>query len=140
MATREKVPASVERVSSSLAVCLSLAAILIAGLALRLWLSRYGVFQGDAQTFRQWAVRLVSAPLTDFYSSARSADHLPGDLWLLWGIAHLYRWFSPGMNVQGFGFLFLLKLVRSLADVGIALMVFLIARSFSGARAGLVGA
>ncbi len=71
---------------------------------------------------------------------SRSADHLPGDLWFLWGIAHLYRWVSPAMNVQGTGFLFLLKLVPSVADIGIGLLLFVIAQSFAGARAGLLAA
>ena len=42
--------------------------------------------------------------------------------------------------MQSTGFLVLIKLVPSLADVGIAVFVFLIARSFAGSRAGLFGA
>ncbi|HEX3723656.1 MAG TPA: hypothetical protein VHV31_12750, partial [Nitrolancea sp.] len=119
---------------------LVLSVILGAGLALRLLLTPYGVYEGDAQTFRQWAAQMMRAPLTHFYSSLPTADHLPGDLWFLWGIAHLYHIFSPSLNLQSFGFLFLLKLVPSIADTLIGLMLFVIARNFAGPRAGLLGA
>ncbi len=125
---------------STLASYVALAGILVAGFAIRLLLFPHGVFEGDAQTFRTWAVRLASAPLSDFYASARSADHLPGDLWFLWGIAHLYRWYSPAMNVHSAGFLYLLKLVPAVADAGIGLLLFVIARGFAGPRAGLLAA
>ena len=127
-------------IPSALLSYVALAGILAAGLVLRLALFSHGVFQGDAQTFRFWAVRLASSPLSDFYASSRSADHLPGDLWFLWGIAHLYRWVSPAMNVQSAGFLFLLKLVPAVADIGIGLLLFVIAQSFAGAREGLLAA
>jgi hypothetical protein len=119
---------------------LLLVVILGAGLALRLLLTPHGVYQGDAQTFRSWAAQMMHAPLTSFYSSLPTADHLPGDLWFLFGIAHLYHIFSPSLNLQSFGFLFLLKLVPSIADTIIGLMLFLVARSFAGPRAGLLGA
>jgi Gpi18-like mannosyltransferase len=116
--------------------------MLIAGLAVRLALTPYGVFRSDAQTFRSWAVRLVDTPLSNFYaaSGARAPDHLPVDLWFLWGIAQLYHHFSPTMAVQGFGFLFLLKLVPALADVGIGIVLYLIADRLAGPRAGLLAA
>ena len=119
---------------------LLLVVILGAGLALRLVLTPHGVYQGDAQTFRSWAAQMMHAPLSSFYASSPTADHLPGDLWFLWGIAHLYHLFSPSLNLQSFGFLFLLKLVPSIADTIVGLMLFIVARSFAGARAGLLGA
>ncbi len=119
---------------------LILGGMLIGGLAIRLLLVNHGVYQGDAQIFRGWAVRLATSPLSDFYSSVRSADHLPGDLWFLWGVAHVWRSLSPEMNVQAPGFLFLLKLVPAVADVGIGVFLFLIGRSFGGSRTGLIAA
>ena len=110
------------------------------GLAIRLVLAPHGGFQGDIQIYRNWAIRLVSGPVSDFYASSRSADHLPGDLWFLWGVAHVYHLMSPGMNVRAPRFLFLLKLVPAIADAGIGLMIFLIAHRLGGTKAGLLGA
>jgi len=116
--------------------------ILGAGLAVRLLLGSHGVFQADAQTFRGWATRLVTTPLSDFYGNgtARPVDHLPGDLWILWGIAHLYRLISPDANFQSPGFLVLLKLVPGLADLGIGAVLYLIARHLAGPGVGLLAA
>jgi Gpi18-like mannosyltransferase len=121
-------------------VRLWLASILVVGLAIRLALTPFGVHRGDALLFEAWAIRLVRLPTSRFYATKLTTDHLPGDLWFLWAIAHLYRLFSPEMAVTRFGFLFLLKLVPALADVGIGLVLFLIARLFAGPRTGLIAA
>lgn len=125
---------------SSRSAYLLLAFIVIMGLAIRLVMAPHNGYRGDIQAFRLWAVRLVDTPLADFYTPVRSVDHLPGDLWLLWGIAHMYHWISPQMNVQATSFLVMLKVVPSIADAGIALISFLIARRFSGIGAGLLAA
>ncbi|HEY7035914.1 MAG TPA: hypothetical protein VH482_31555 [Thermomicrobiales bacterium] len=121
-------------------VWLWLALILVGGLTLRLALTPVAAFRGDALIFEAWAIQLVRVPPADFYGRARLADHLPGDLWFLWGIAHLYRHFAPGMDTRRFGFLFLIKLVPALADVGIGVMLFLTARLLAGPLAGLAAA
>lgn len=113
---------------------------LIAGLAIRLLLFHAGLFRGDEETFAQWATRLVTVPLSSFYGSAGEVDHLPGDLWILWGLARLYRHVSPAMDVQRFAFQFLLKLVPALADVGIGLTLYLMGRRLAGPWAGLLAA
>ena len=89
---------------------------------------------------RGWATQLVAEPLASFYAAPLRVDHLPGDLWLLWAVARLYRLFSPTMQVQEPGFLFLLKLVPALADVGIGAMLYLLGRRFGGSRTGLLAA
>ncbi len=138
-----------------------LIALLALGLALRIVVFPLGIFAADARTFESWAAHLVSAPLDTFYAS-RSVDHLPGDLWILWAIGHVYRLVSPGFGAsavaafgrgfgRGFGpgpvpvqqsdnFFTLLKLVPTLADLGIGLMLYLIARKLRGPRAGLLAA
>jgi len=67
-------------------------------------------------------------------------DHLPGDLWILWMVAHLYHLFSPPMRVEDLPFLLLLKLVPAIADLGIGAVLFLLVRDRRGARAGLFAA
>lgn len=120
---------------------LRLVGILALGLVIRLLLGPHGVYSGDAQTFRGWAIRLVTTPLADFYAApGRPIDHLPGDLWFLWGIAHLYRLIFPSGNFQNPGFLVLLKLVPDLADLATAAVLYLIARHLAGPRVGLLAA
>jgi dolichyl-phosphate-mannose-protein mannosyltransferase len=117
-----------------------LPAILLAGLLVRLALAPFGSFQYDAEVMRSWATQLVAEPLASFYAAPLRVDHLPGDLWILWAVAHLYRLFSPAMQLQEPGFLYLLKLVPALADVGIGAMLYLLGRRFGGPRAGLLAA
>lgn len=74
------------------------------------------------------------------YAETPLIDHLPGDLWLLWAIARLYRAVAPEGSFGATGFLVLLKLVPALADAGIALLLYAIVRRFAGARAGLIAA
>jgi len=117
-----------------------LPAILLAGLLVRLAIAPFGSFQYDAEVMRGWATQLVAEPLASFYAAPLRVDHLPGDLWLLWAVAHLYRLFSPTMQVQEPGFPFLLKLVPTLADVGVGAMLYLLSRRFGGSRTGLLAA
>src|SRR5919202_686699 len=93
-----------------------LAMLLGAGLALRLLFLPLS-YEPDLDVLRGWAVRLVTLPLSSFYDTTGLVDHLPGDLWLLWGLAHLYRLASPDLRVQDPAFMLLLKLVPALADV-----------------------
>ena len=118
-----------------------LAAVLASGFALRVALSPFGSFQGDAHVMRVWAVRLVTAPLSSFYGGQHvPRDHLPGDLWILWMVAHLYHLFSSSMRVDDLSFLLILKLVPAVADLGIGAVLFVLVRDWRGAQAGLCAA
>lgn len=114
--------------------------LLVVGLALRWLLAPLGDFRGDAMIFTSWASQLTQSPLSDFYAVARRVDHLPGDLWLLWGTAHLYQLTSPDVGFGPSTFWLWLKIVPSLADAGIGLMLFLIARRLAGPKIGLLAA
>lgn len=118
-------------------MCLLL--ILLVGLAIRLSAAPFGGFVFDQTGFSRFASRLAQKPLSTFYTG-RLLDHLPGDLWLLWLIAKAYQWFSPHATMRSAEFLYLLKLVPALADVGNGLMLSLIGRRLVDARAGLVAA
>ncbi len=118
----------------------ALPVIVLAGFALRLVLSLGGGLDIDLDTMRAWALRLVSVPLGDFYAPDYFVDHLPGDLWILWGLANLYQLFSPEMRVDALPFLLLLKLVPAIADAGIGLLLYLIGRRLASPRAGLLAA
>lgn len=113
---------------------------LIGGFCIRIGLARWGSFQYDAGLMRFWAARLVSEPLSEFYNTTQVVDHLPGDLWIIWLVAHIYHLFSPEMDVYGFRFLIILKLIPAIFDVGIGGVLYLIGRRLAGPRLGSVAA
>jgi hypothetical protein len=76
----------------------ALVAVLVIGFFLRLSISPLGVYPSDGASIRQWAVELGQHKPWQYYDRTYS-DHLPGDLWLLWGVARIYRLFSPEMSV-----------------------------------------
>ena len=65
--------------------------VLAAGFVLRLLISPFGEYEYDTDVVRRRATRLADEPLAEFYAAREPADHLPGDMWLLWGLARLYR-------------------------------------------------
>jgi dolichyl-phosphate-mannose--protein O-mannosyl transferase len=111
------------------------------GFVLRLALFPLGNFTIDTNTMTSWAQRLVDESPRSFYTSGGLTDHLPGDLWILWLIGHVYSWFAPittDTTAAPIPFLFMLKLVPAIADAVIALLIFLIGRRLSTATAALV--
>jgi hypothetical protein len=114
-----------------------LAGILAGGLLIRLALMPFGEFVTDIGVFRFWAQVLLDQPRSEFYSVASEADHLPADLWLLWGIAQLHGLAGSDPATSGGAFTRAIKLVGVLADTGIIAMLFVLGRRLVDARAGL---
>jgi hypothetical protein len=65
-------------------------------------------------------------------------DHLPGDIWWHWAVTHVFQLFSPQLDLESSGYLFLIKLIPATADIGVAVMLFLIGSQFRGRGAGLL--
>ena len=103
--------------------------------AVHLALLPVGGWIGDTRLLQTWAVQLSKGPVSTFYASQKRADHLPGDLWILRLEAAAYR-LASGHSPSNAGFLKALKLGPGIADIGIAIVLFLIAREIQGARAG----
>ena len=114
-----------------------LALVLLAGLALRLVCAPLASFEFDLDVLRGWAVRLTTVPLASFYDTQALTDHLPGDLWLLWALARVYRLATADLELRDPSFLLLLKLVPAFADVGIAALLYLLGRRVGEAGTGL---
>ncbi len=113
-----------------------LVALLGAGLLVRLALLPFGGYSYDLLLLQQWAERLITRPLPRFYASRDLVDHLPGDLWLLWLLGRVTDLVAPGAAVPQIA----LKLVPTLADIGIGVLVFLLGRRLAGPDAGLLAA
>ena len=105
-----------------------LIAISLAGLAIRLGLAPF--FDGfgfDIYLFGEWAQTLTTHPFASFYTHAESPDHLPGDLWFLWGAARIYVLLG-GERFEGVPFLITVKSISAIADVAAGIALFAIVR------------
>jgi hypothetical protein len=117
-----------------------LGALLLGGLLIRLaiapWIrgSRH-----DVEVMLSWAGSLINHPLSRFYAVAETPDHLPGDLWFLWGIAHIFSALG-GENLDGVLFRAMLKTLPAIADVIVGLMLYVIVRRLRDHRAALLTA
>lgn len=133
-------PASAVK-SYETAITRTLVAVLGIGFLIRLLLFPVGNFRIDTVTMTAWADRLLQLPPWDFYSGDMFADHLPGDLWILWFIAGVYDIFGTVTDGSAtIPFLWMLKLVPAIADTAIAYLLFLTVRRFSGPVTGLATA
>jgi hypothetical protein len=113
----------------------SLWIIVLLQASLHLALLPFGGYIDDTTLLRTWATTLFSHPVSQFYSRQPEADHLPGDLWILKLEAWLYH-LASGNAPSNAGFLYALKLGPAIADVGIAMTLYFIAREISGQAAG----
>ena len=109
-------------------------AILAGGLLLRVLLAfvlfpKQG-FSTDMQLFASWATTLARVGPGSFYATATGADYPPGYLYILWLLGN-----APASALP-----LLLKVPAILADLGIALIVYVAARRSLGERAGLIAA
>lgn len=102
--------------------------MLAAALSVRLLLAPFFFgFGYDMMTFGQWGRTMLDHPLSQFYAIAPAPDHLPGDLYLHGFLAWVFETFV-GENLEGGAYRFLLKAVPSLADIGVAILIWLIIR------------
>ncbi len=80
----------------------------------------------DMGTFRAWAIGLVEHGLPNFYSSMWS-DYPPGYMYVLWLTGKFYALFDPYLQHTNQTLLItLVKLPPAIADIGSALMIWLI--------------
>ena len=113
-----------------------LAAVLLAGLVIRLALVNINGFGYDIEGFQEWTRQLVSAPLASYYAADMEVppDHLPGDLWVLYALGHLWRWLGGG-EVAGFGTAMIaIKLVPIVVDLVLGVLALALVRPLAGDR------
>ena len=112
--------------------------IIAVGFVLRLAIFPLGNFKIDTNTLYAWANQLAHNSPRSFYAGTNLGDHLPGDLWLLWALAHVYTWFTPIGSPAAIPFLWFLKFVPAVTDAVIAVLIFVIGRRLGSPVSALV--
>lgn len=98
-----------------------------------------GGFGYDVATFQSWAGTLREYPVGQFYEHADAADHLPGDLWIMKVLQAGFGAFG-GDNLTGDVFTWLLKVVPTISDVTVAVLLLIILRRLVSASVGVTAA
>src|SRR5581483_11166189 len=120
-----------------------LAAILGAGLVLRLLFIGSEGFHNDIGAFESWAGTLRDNPPWLFYKNAGFADYPPGYFLVLWIVGHVYALLPGAAADQSHGYALLRTLVKlpaiamDLVDAG---LVFAIARRYASRGIALLAA
>lgn len=106
---------------------------LLIRLALAPWSSGFGY---DLDTFRDWAYNLLHGSFSGFYANSALPDHLPGDLWLLWGATHLFS-ILGGKNLEGVAFLITIKCISIVADLFVGFFLYKIVQWCANERTAI---
>ncbi|MGH2445399.1 MAG: hypothetical protein ACRDGD_05095, partial [Candidatus Limnocylindria bacterium] len=111
-----------------------LTTLLVAGLVVRLFIASVYLplsgFSIDVGDFNAWGQRLASVGPSGFYADDYFSDYPPGYLYVLWALGIIGEALTPlvGQNATGG----LVKIPGILADVGVAWLLFTIAREWGG--------
>ncbi len=117
----------------------ALTAILAVGLLLRIAFIGGSGFNVDIQTFVAWTGTLLDHGLGNFYASAKFVDYPPGYFYVLAILGHMWAPFRHGDT--SFAIIrILVKTPAILADLGIGIVLYAIARRFADERVALLTA
>ncbi len=97
-----------------------LAAMLLAGLLLRLVMATFPRFEFDTNLFAYYSERLATEPPWDFYDGIPRPFYTPGYLYVWWALGELRQLF--GFNASQFQYI--LKLPPIAADLGAAALLY----------------
>jgi len=112
-------------------ICILLSTLLFLGFIFRVFLSPYGTFEVDFNTFRAWGHSISREGFSEFYNK-NWCDYMPGYLYALWLLDHIHSAFPR------FPDKILFKLPANIADVGISILIFLTLRKITDLKkAGL---
>jgi hypothetical protein len=93
--------------------------LLLAGLALRLWIATIDGFGVDIGTFQAWAARMADGGPWDFYADDFFTDYAPGYMYVLWLIGELHQ----ALGFTEAQFEYVLKLPSIVADLASATLL-----------------
>ena len=111
-----------------------LTALLVLGLVLRafiaaVYLPRSGL-SNDIGAFTAWGIRLASIGPAAFYEAGYFSDYPPGYMYVLWGLGTIGKALTPFVGQDATGGL--VKIPGIFADLGVAWLLFVICRRWSG--------
>lgn len=112
------------------------AAVLLAGLAIRVVFFNVDGSAYDVGAFQEWTRQMLAHPLETFYAADLEVpqDHLPGDLWVLYALGRVWQWLGGGTFAGTGAAMYALKLVAIVFDLVLALIAAAIVRPWAGAR------
>ena len=114
-----------------------LLALLVVGLLVRLLFVSNEGFKTDINTYVAWAISLSEHGFRTFYSTVGFADYPPGYFYVLAIVGRLWHAFFASHD-PGYAILrVLVKLPAILADLGVGILLYAIARRFAGAAVAL---
>ncbi len=109
-----------------------LAALVAAGLVVRLLLVPNEGFSTDISTFQYWAISLAEKGFGHFYDSGSFADYPPGYFYILGALGHVWEAFFKQSDSGHYAVLKLLvKLPGIVADLCVGLLSYAIVRRFA---------
>ncbi|HEV2644330.1 MAG TPA: glycosyltransferase family 39 protein, partial [Candidatus Elarobacter sp.] len=134
--------ASFAPAASARSVLAPLAAILGAGLILRLLFITSDGFHNDVAAFESWTLTLRDNPPWQFYAKTNFSDYPPGYFVVLWVIAKLYALVGgAGDAANGWPVLrVVVKLPAIAMDLVNAWVVYLIVRRYAAEKTALIAA
>lgn len=104
--------------------------LLLVGLLVRLAFLGADGFKTDVQTFMAWTISLVDHGLGSFYGKTGFVDYPPGYFYILALLGHIWQIFRAGDGQLALLKL-LVKMPAVLADLGVGVLLFAIARRFA---------
>lgn len=113
-----------------------LAAVLLLGLVIRLALAPIHGSRYDIGAFQEWTRQMLARPLPEFYAADLQVpqDHLPGDLWVLYALGHVWRWLGGGEFAGTGAAMIVLKLVGIVLDLVLGVLAATLVRPLAGER------
>ncbi len=102
--------------------------LLVLGLILRILLHSYWTYEGDFRTWIVWADGISKVGFSKFYEEYYWCDYMPGYLYILWLLDHIYSAFPTiPDNI-------LFKLPANLSDLGISILIFFALRKITSVK------
>jgi dolichyl-phosphate-mannose--protein O-mannosyl transferase/Gpi18-like mannosyltransferase len=117
-----------------------LPALLLVGLAVRLFFIGDEGFKTDVSTYAAWAIGLSEHSFAKFYSTIGFADYPPGYFYILAVVGHLWHLFFAAHDRSFAVLRDFVKLPAILADLGVGALLYAVVRRFSNAGVGLAAA
>ncbi len=108
----------------------ALPTLLVAGFLVRLLFIRSSGFSTDVSTFEAWTMSMLANGAAHFYAKTSFADYPPGYFYILWLVGIIWQ----PIRAHDPGFVWLSELVKLpaiLADIGVAALLYAIARRFA---------